>query len=71
MKFRSEQTNLKLNKILDVIARSNDALITKGIKKNFTYDDSDVVGISQVFNIPESDAKKIYDNFYTLVEGES
>lgn len=71
MKFKSEQTILKLNKILDVIARSNDALITKGIKKNFTYDDSDVVGISQVFNIPESDAKKIYDNFYTLVEGES
>ena len=70
MKFKSEQTILKLNKILDVIARSNDALITKGIKKNFTYDDSDVVGISQVFNIPESDAKKIYDNFYTLVEGE-
>ena len=71
MKFKSEQTILKLNKILDVIARSNDALITKGIKKNFTYDDSDVVGISQVFNIPEADAKKIYDNFYTLVEGES
>ena len=71
MKFKSEQTILKLNKILDVIARSNDALITKGIKKNFTYDDSDVVGISQVFNIPEADAKKIYYNFYTLVEGES
>ena len=70
MKFKSEQTNLKLNKILDVIARSNDALITKGIKKNFTYDDSDVVGISQVFNIPESDAKKIYDNFYTIIKGE-
>ena len=70
MKFKSEQTNLKLNKILDVIARSNDALITKGIKKNFTYDDSDVFGISQVFNIPESDAKKIYDNFYTIIKGE-
>ena len=66
MKFKSKQTTLKLNKILDVMARSNDAL-----KKNFTYDDSDVVGISQVFNIPESDAKKIYDNFYTLVEGGS
>jgi hypothetical protein len=66
MKFKSEQTILKLNKILDVIARSNEAL-----NKNFTYDDSDVTGISQVFNIPESDAKKIYDNFYTLVEGES
>ena len=66
MKFKSEQTSLKLNKILDVIARSNEAL-----NKNFTYDDSDVIGISQVFNIPESDAKKIYDNFYTLVNGES
>ena len=66
MKFKSEQTTLKLNKILDVIARSNEAL-----NKNFTYDDSDVIGISQVFNIPESDAKKIYDNFYTLVNGES
>jgi hypothetical protein len=66
MKFKSEQTILKLNKILDIIARSNEAL-----NKNFTYDDSDVTGISQVFNIPESDAKKIYDNFYTLVEGES
>ena len=66
MKFKSEQTTLKLNRILDVIARSNEAL-----KKNFTYDDSDVIGISQVFNIPEADAKKIYDNFYTLVEGGS
>ncbi len=66
MKFKSEQTSLKLNKILDVIARSNEAL-----NKNFTYDDSDVTGISQVFNIPESDAKKIYDNFFTLVQGES
>jgi len=66
MKFKSEQTTLKLNKILDVIARSNEAL-----NKNFTYDDSDVIGISQVFNIPELDAKKIYDNFYTLVKGES
>jgi hypothetical protein len=66
MKFKSEQTTLKLNKILDVIARSNEAL-----NKNFTYDDSDVIGISQVFNIPELDAKKIYDNFYTLVNGES
>lgn len=66
MKFKSEQTILKLNKILDIIARSNEAL-----NKNFTYDDSDVTGISQVFNIPESDAKKIYDNFYTIIKGES
>jgi|TARA_R110000824_G_scaffold338017_2_gene524546 hypothetical protein len=65
MKFKSEQTNLKLNKILDVIARSNEAL-----NKNFTYDDADVYGISQVFNIPESDAKKVYDNFYTTIKGE-
>lgn len=65
MKFKSEQTALKLNRILDVIARSKDAL-----KKNFIYNDSDVIGISQVFNIPESDAKKIYDNFYTIIEGE-
>ena len=65
MKFKSEQTNLKLNKILDVIARSNEAL-----NKNFTYDDSDVIGISQVFNIPESDAKKIYDNYYTIIKGD-
>ena len=66
MKFKSEQTSLKLNKILDVIARSSEAL-----NKNFTYDDFDVTGISQVFNIPESDAKKIYENFYILVQGES
>ena len=65
MKFKSEQTILKLNKILDVIARSNEAL-----NKNFSYDDSDINALSGVFNIPESDAKKIYDNFYTLVEGE-
>ena len=65
MKFKSEQTNLKLNKILDVIARANEAL-----NKNFTYDDSDVIGISQVFNIPESDAKKIYDNYYTIIKGD-
>ena len=37
----------------------------------FTYDDADVIGISQVFNIPESDAKKIYDNFYTIIKGEA
>jgi hypothetical protein len=70
MKFKSEQTNLKLNKILDVIARSNE-LYPSALKKNFTYDDADVIGISQVFNIPESDAKKIYDNFYTIIKGEA
>ena len=62
MKFKSNQTELKLNSILNCITQSNEKL-----NKNFSYDDSDINALSSVFNIPESDIKKIYDNFFTLI----
>tara|TARA_R110002153_G_scaffold56146_1_gene155322 strand:+ start:71 stop:262 length:192 start_codon:yes stop_codon:yes gene_type:complete len=62
MKFKSNQTELKLNSILNCIIQSNEKL-----NKNFSYDDSDINALSSVFNIPESDIKKIYNNFFTLI----
>jgi hypothetical protein len=62
IKFKSNQTELKLNSILNCIIQSNEQL-----NKNFSYDDSDINALSSVFNIPESDIKKIYDNFFTLI----
>ena len=62
MKFKSNQTELKLNSILNCITQSNEKL-----NKNFSYDDSDINALSSVFNIPESDIKKIYNNFFTLI----
>lgn len=62
IKFKSNQTELKLNNILNCIIQSNEKL-----NKNFSYDDSDINALSSVFNIPESDIKKIYDNFFTLI----
>ena len=62
MKFKSNQTELKLNSILNCIIQSNEQL-----NKNFSYDDSDINALSSVFNIPESDIKKIYDNFFKLI----
>tara|TARA_R110000772_G_scaffold77124_2_gene166150 strand:+ start:367 stop:564 length:198 start_codon:yes stop_codon:yes gene_type:complete len=62
IKFKSNQTELKLNSILNCIIQSNEQL-----NKNFSYDDSDINALSSVFNIPESDIKKIYNNFFTLI----
>jgi len=62
IKFKSNQTELKLNSILNCIIQSNEKL-----NKNFSYDDSDINALSSVFNVPESDIKKIYDNFFTLI----
>lgn len=62
MKFKSNQTELKLNSILNCIIQSNEKL-----NKNFSFNDSDINALSSVFNIPESDIKKIYNNFFTLI----
>ena len=63
MKFKSEQTELKLHKIADVIVESDSAL-----DKNQTYDRTDLIALSQVFNVPESDIKKIYENFFEITK---
>jgi len=63
MKFKSEQTELKLHRIADVIVRSDSAL-----DKNCTYDRTDVIALSQVFNVPESDIKKVYENFFEITK---
>lgn len=62
IKFKSNQTELKLNTILDCIVQTNEQL-----NKSFSYNDSDINALSSVFNLPESDIKKIYDNFFTLI----
>ena len=63
MKFKSEQTELKLHKIANVIVESDSAL-----DKNQTYDRTDLIALSQVFNVPESDIKKIYENFFEITK---
>lgn len=61
IKFKSEQTELKLNKVLYCIENSN-----KLLNKNNTYDDYDINALSSVFNLPISDIKKIYKNYEKL-----
>ena len=62
IKFKDKNTELKMNNILYCISQANEQL-----NKNFSYDDKDVNALSSVFNIPKSDVKKIYDNFFTLI----
>ena len=61
MKFKSEQTYYKLHKVLYCISETN-----KHLDKNNTYDDYDINALSSVFNLPESDIKKIYKNYSEL-----
>ena len=63
IKFKSEQTELKLHRIADVIVRSDSEL-----GKNQTYDKTDLFALGQVFNVPESDVKKVYENFFELTK---
>jgi len=63
MKFKSEQTELKLHRIANVIVESDSAL-----DKNQTYDRTDLIALSQVFNVPESDIKKVYENFFEITK---
>ena len=63
MKFKSEQTELKLHRIADIIVRSDSEL-----NKNCTYDRTDIIALSQVFNVPESDIKKVYENFFEVTK---
>ena len=62
IKFKDKNTELKMNNILYCISQANEQL-----NKNFSYDNRDLNALSAVFNIPKSDAKKIYDNFFTLI----
>lgn len=62
IKFKDKNTELKMNSILNCISQAN-----KQLNKNFSYDDRDLNALSSVFNIPKSDVKKIYDNFFTLI----
>ena len=62
IKFKSNQTELKLNKVLYCINEMNKTLNDN----NYTYDDKDINALSSVFNLPESDIKKIYDNYESL-----
>jgi len=55
IKFKDENTTLKMNSILYCISQANEQM-----NKCFSYDERDVNAISSVFNIPESDVKKIY-----------
>ena len=61
MKFKSEQTYYKLQKVLYCISETN-----KHLNKNNTYDDDDINALSSVFNLPISDIKKIYKNYSEL-----
>ena len=63
IRFKSEQTKFKLHRIADVIVRSDSEL-----DKNQTYDKNDIFALSQVFNVPESDVKKVYSNFFELTK---
>ena len=62
IKFKDKNTELKMNNILYCIPQANEQL-----NKSFSYDDRDLNALSSVFNIPKSDVKKIYDNFFTLI----
>lgn len=62
IKFKSDQTELKLNKVLYCISEMNKALNDK----NYIYDDNEINCLSSVFNLPKSDIKKIYKNFNEL-----
>jgi len=62
IKFKDENTTLKMNSILYCISQANEQM-----NKCFSYDERDINAISSVFNIPESDVKKIYQNFFTLI----
>ena len=61
MKYKFNQTKLKLHKVLYCISESN-----KYLDKNNTYDDYDINALSSVFNLPQSDIKKIYKNYSQL-----
>ena len=62
MKFKSDQTELKLNKVLYCISEMNKSLNDK----NYLYDDNEINCLSSVFNLPKSDIKKIYKNYSEL-----
>ena len=62
IKFKDKNTELKMNNILYCISQANEQL-----NKSFSYDDRDLNALSSVFNIPKTDVKKIYDNFFTLI----
>ena len=62
IKFKSNQTELKLNKVLYCIYKMNKTLNDS----NYIYDDKNIDALSSVFNLPESDIKKIYDNYESL-----
>ena len=62
IKFKDKNTELKMNNILYCISQANEQL-----NKSFSYDDRDLNALSSVFNIPKSDVKKIYDNFFILI----
>jgi hypothetical protein len=62
MKFKSNQTELKLNKVLYCISEMNKSLNDK----NYLYDDNEINCLSSVFNLPKSDIKKIYKNYSEL-----
>ena len=60
--FKDKNSELKLNSILYCITQANEQL-----NKCFAYDDRDINALSSVFNIPKSDIKKIYQNYFELV----
>ena len=62
IKFKSDQTELKLNKVLYCISEMNKSLNDN----NYLYNDNDINCISAVFNLPTSDIKKIYKNYEKL-----
>ncbi len=62
IKFKSDQTELKLNKVLYCISEMNKSLNDS----NYIYEDKEVNALSSVFNLPKSDIKKIYDNYEKL-----
>ena len=48
IKFKSNQTELKLNKVLYCIYKMNKTLNDS----NYTYDDKNIDALSSVFNLP-------------------
>lgn len=60
--FKDKNTELKLNSILYCITQANEQL-----NKCFSYDDKDINALASVFNIPKTDIKKIYQNFFKLI----
>ena len=62
IKFKSDQTELKLNKVLYCISEMNKSLNDN----NYLYDDNEINCMASVFNLPKSDIKKIYKNYEKL-----